>query len=511
MSRIWILISILGVVTIGIHGFTMERGNYSSWDVVPSLEAEQRGSFERILNGKMQVTGMDKVLQSSDSRKPVEHVEDSIPEGPQREKRSEVLIKFVNDTGDKDEIIPLGNVEPANKDTENIPKNVVLLLTDMNGQDAKSAWENFQMKYEFSAHGLLQSCLNADPLSMRYTMGDQFVGKQDNDCGCERHLKSNLGTLLSWAHRFKEMTTGAVSATNFTISPTLPYDGPTGIGKDFNKVQENMMKSEIRRPKIDFRDSWHYLDADKHTSSPATGSSGSPTTTTLKDGPNSFDGMWDVFDMFSRIRLAFFRTLLDSLSSNWPGAEDEFSPRRPFPLQANLVDLLGDTIKELKSVSSDKGFILVAAAPGNEISGAVDLLQREITKDTLLIVVGMCTGNEKLVPYYASGPGSKALYKAVSIWALPLTVKDILGITCSGTGCRKRRHDVLTPDNPIPPHDDKSVPHKKVVRAENASDENDDDVTTTEKNGSPLALNGQATVTLLGLATSTVATLALSS
>lgn len=94
----------------------------------------------------------------------------------------------------------------------------------------------------------------------------------------------------------------------------------------------------------------------------------------------NYDGAWDIFDVFSKIRTAFFRSLLESLSRNDGTSEDEFSPRRPFPLKPTVTNLIGNTIRELKSIPNDKGYMLIAVAPGNERASAVDLLQREVIK-----------------------------------------------------------------------------------------------------------------------------------
>ena len=58
--------------------------------------------------------------------------------------------------------------------------------------------------------------------------------------------------------------------------------------------------------------------------------------------------------------------------------KDEFSLRKPVLLEANLVELMGDTVEKLKSVSSAKGFIMIAVAPGNKITPAIDILQTEV-------------------------------------------------------------------------------------------------------------------------------------
>jgi len=66
----------------------------------------------------------------------------------------------------------------------------------------------------------------------------------------------------------------------------------------------------------------------------------------------NYDVTWDIFDVFSKIRMAFFRSLLESLHRN------------------------GDTFK---NEFSSQGYMLIATVPKNEGASAVELLQHEVT------------------------------------------------------------------------------------------------------------------------------------
>lgn len=90
------------------------------------------------------------------------------------------------------------------------------------------------------------------------------------------------------------------------------------------------------------------------------------------------EGAWNVFDVFSKIRMAFFRSLLETLGRNDGAFESEFSPRRLYHLRPTVTNFIESTMKEIKSVSNDKDYVLVAVVPRNERLIAIDLLRREV-------------------------------------------------------------------------------------------------------------------------------------
>lgn len=92
----------------------------------------------------------------------------------------------------------------------------------------------------------------------------------------------------------------------------------------------------------------------------------------------NYDGTWDVFDMFSKISTTIFRSLLESLSKNHNASEDDFSLHKSFPLKPTVTNLIENTIKNLKSISNNNGYMLIAIVPGNEGIIAVDLVTREV-------------------------------------------------------------------------------------------------------------------------------------
>jgi len=59
-------------------------------------------------------------------------------------------------------------------------------------------------------------------------------------------------------------------------------------------------------------------------------------------------------------------------------SKNEFSSRKQSFLQSTAINLIDKTIRELKSIPNDKGYMLVAVVPRSEGAAAVDLLQREV-------------------------------------------------------------------------------------------------------------------------------------
>lgn len=89
----------------------------------------------------------------------------------------------------------------------------------------------------------------------------------------------------------------------------------------------------------------------------------------------NYDGMWNIFDVISKIRMAFFRTFLESLRKIDDTSVDE--SHGAF-LKPDFVTLLETTLSRLKSIPNGKGYVLIAEAPRNETAAAIDLLQRQV-------------------------------------------------------------------------------------------------------------------------------------
>ncbi|XP_011867240.1 PREDICTED: uncharacterized protein LOC105561666 isoform X5 [Vollenhovia emeryi] len=159
----------------------------------------------------------------------------------------------------------------------------------------------------------------------------------------------------------------------------------------------------------------------------------------------NYDVAWDIFDVFSKIRMAFFRSLFESLHRNDGAFQNEFSSRKSFSFKSAATNLIENTIRELKSVPNEKGYMLIAAAPKSEGAAVIDLLQREASpENTLFIVTQVCVEDPESVPFIAQGPNYRILQEAQTTDELPITIKKAM-ITrdCRDTGCMSRqRRDV---------------------------------------------------------------------
>jgi len=92
----------------------------------------------------------------------------------------------------------------------------------------------------------------------------------------------------------------------------------------------------------------------------------------------NYDVTWDIFDMFSKIRMAFFRSLLESLHRNGDTFKNEFSSHKPSSFEPTVTSLIRNTIRELKSIPNNKGYMLIVTVPKSEGVDAVELLQHEV-------------------------------------------------------------------------------------------------------------------------------------
>jgi len=92
----------------------------------------------------------------------------------------------------------------------------------------------------------------------------------------------------------------------------------------------------------------------------------------------NYDVTWNIFDMFSNIRMAFFRSLLESLHRNGDTFKNELSSRKPLSFEPTVTSLIRNTIRELKSIPTNKGYMLIAAVPKSEGVAAIELLQHEV-------------------------------------------------------------------------------------------------------------------------------------
>ncbi|XP_043264974.1 uncharacterized protein LOC122404802 isoform X2 [Colletes gigas] len=414
------LIVLLGWMTLMLpcFGFITKRSaNVSpAWNIVPSLEADQKAIVDRSSSEKSQVTGIDKILQTSDTKKTTKPADQTIPWDDTREKK----FDFILDN----------------------PRNIVLLLIFESGQDQENLWKDFKASHSFPVEGLIQSCHNSDTEATRFSLDSTLVsGNKDKECNCEHFLRSNIAALLFWARDIKGMTTGTLSNVNFTMPSVFGYEESVDVTKELDETDEKQR---------------HLIDFGKPTTKHDSLALAQQKRFDVMDDPT-----WNAFDVFSRIRIALFRSMLESLGGT---ADETIIPsRRSHPLPSNL----GDVVTELKSLPNEKGFILVAAAPATELNSAFELLQRELSQDTLLVVTGTCKQDSKPIPLFAQGPAAKLLYEATTICDLPTIIKNIMRV--------RRLDDVQLPILHLNVHSQdgpvfKRVPRVATEQSEPASD-----------------------------------------
>lgn len=92
----------------------------------------------------------------------------------------------------------------------------------------------------------------------------------------------------------------------------------------------------------------------------------------------NYDVTWDIFDVLSKIRMAFFHSLIELLHRNDNTFKDDFLSRKSFSFKSPATNLIENTIRKLKSVSNNKGYMLIAAVPKSEAVAVIDFLQHEV-------------------------------------------------------------------------------------------------------------------------------------
>ncbi|XP_011867237.1 PREDICTED: uncharacterized protein LOC105561666 isoform X2 [Vollenhovia emeryi] len=447
MSRSGILILMLWSLMACSFAFTMDRSALapSAWDTAPSLDTYQRVFVNPALKDKIQVTGAHKILQTEDAK-----MSENVLGNQTREKRSttgnvEAEMKLV-------EIKPISEIALAirsdasdsfeeNANTIITPRNVILLLIDDTGPDEKRQeilWKDYKERLQpFAIEGFLQSChdkFDSANFSMDNTSVTEKKEKRDN-CECALH---SIEELLSWAKQVRGMTTGAISGSNFSF-PFFP-------NYESSRFNKNNAKLEPHKRKRDSNDGWQVIDLSDRAKSvfPLT-TAGPKTGGESQTEEMNYDVAWDIFDVFSKIRMAFFRSLFESLHRNDGAFQNEFSSRKSFSFKSAATNLIENTIRELKSVPNEKGYMLIAAAPKSEGAAVIDLLQREASpENTLFIVTQVCVEDPESVPFIAQGPNYRILQEAQTTDELPITIKKAM-ITrdCRDTGCMSRqRRDV---------------------------------------------------------------------
>ncbi|XP_054004543.1 uncharacterized protein LOC128890246 [Hylaeus anthracinus] len=442
MLQGWSLMALLGavmVLALPCLGYTAKRSENlsSAWNVALSLEPEQKITVDQASSEK--TSGIDKVLQTSDTPTTTKTAEQMGPENATRERRSAFILENVEIEEHPVQIVKDPGTSPVDENVINdsvpsSPQNVVLLLIADSGQNRENVWKDLKALHSFPVEGFVVSCYNTDIDATRFSLDDALVsGNKDKKCDCEHFLRSNIASLLFWARDVKGMTIGTLSNSNFTIPSMFGYEESVDISKELDETDENNAKSKIHKVKPESRSDWHVIDIGKPSNRV---SSLAYKRNKREDGLG--DPASNVFDMFSRIRIALFRSLLESFRGG-VGAPDDFvnPPRKSHPVPTNLVDV----VTELKSLPNEKGFILVATVSPSELYLAWEFLQRELSQDTLLVIAGVCKHDAKAIPFVAQGPASRMLHEATTIWDLPTIIRNTIPNSCQDLRCKIRRHE----------------------------------------------------------------------
>nr|XP_012146517.1 PREDICTED: uncharacterized protein LOC100877368 isoform X2 [Megachile rotundata] len=398
---------------------------------------------------KTEVTGIDKALPVSDAKTSTETAEQTSPDAA-RERKFDFILENIENETNFEKIVRGARTNSAKDDSvtdsaTSAPRNVVLVIAET-GQDGDDFWKDFRYSHSFPVDGLLQNCNGGDLKTARFSLESALIsGSKDKKCDCERFLGSNIAALLLWARDVKGMTIASLSNTNFTIPPLFEYEESVAIQRELDDPDKNNMKLEIRKIKPEIHGNWHTIDLGKpfHRASPLI-----PPFNNRED--DAGETMWNVFDMFSKIRLALFRSLLDSLGGNTENVENS-GPYSSYIRRSTLANI----IAKLKAVENEKGFILTVTVPASELNSVVELLQKEVSQETLLVVTGVCSEGIKLVPFFAQGPAAKMIRETRIMWDLPMTIGHAIASGCQGSGCRSRRHDISS----LPMTKLNNVPH----------------------------------------------------
>ncbi|XP_017766278.1 PREDICTED: uncharacterized protein LOC108555233 [Eufriesea mexicana] len=468
MSREHLLMAVLAAamsITPLCSGFNPERSANvpGPWNIVPSLETEQKITVDHSSSSKSDVTVIDKALQVSDTKMSTKTVEQTSPADVTREKR----FDFTMENTDKDTRSPV-----AVELVSSVPKNVIMIIAEA-GQDQKDFWKNFKASHLFHVVGTLQGCDNGAAEKSRFSLDSAFTsGSKDKKRECEHFLRSNIASLLLWARDVKGMSIGTLSNTNFTIPSLFGFEESVGLAKEFEDMDENNMKLEVHKPKPEIYSDWHVIDLAKPTGH-------APSLMPASNIQEDDEAAWNVFNMFSKIRLVLFRSLLESLSGNVAATEDPIPSRKSHLLRSNLVDMM----TELKSVENEKGFILVAMVPTSELNSAFELLQREMSQGTLLVVIITCSHDDKPVPFFAQGPSARMLHETTMIWDVPNVIRQVIASGCQDANCRARRHvfPPLITQSKDDPHSITLLRRSSRDTAKNSDDEKVPEVPAAQK------------------------------
>ncbi|XP_043494533.1 uncharacterized protein LOC122519256 [Polistes fuscatus] len=325
--------------------------------------------------------------------------------------------------------------------SKNVLRNVVLTFVDTTGKIRDEFWNHFEKTHSFPVHGYFEidNQEGNGPIKIQLNEFLGISGRKEDECECQQTLRSRVSELLIWARRVKDMTTSVLSSINFSIPFVSDIEGTVDIAKEdeSNKNFSNEVKRVYRSESLQ-NDSLRSLDSQE-------GNYTDLEKYYRKDVSNN-GNIWDVFDLFSKIKTALFRAMIDSLNGSTNKMDDEFSFQESSSLPTNYIDLVDGTMKNLKILSGVKGYMLVLVIPGNELTSVMDLLHYQISpSDTLVVVTELCSKDIKHAPFFADGPEASTLDRIRTIKELADIIKSLLSRSCQKQDCRNANqhfHDI---------------------------------------------------------------------
>ncbi|XP_063979890.1 uncharacterized protein LOC135163916 isoform X1 [Diachasmimorpha longicaudata] len=331
------------------------------------------------------------------------------PAKPHEDVKKPPIVPYVKDLSDIHE-----------NQTEKTPRNVILVLLE--GVESYDQWLKFKDNATLLTEGVLQKC------SEQVSLGN-VSGSRKINCEWKEMLKDSINDLLLWARQTKHMSIGTISGGNFTLPSVFHFENSAfPPPKIFNNKPE---KIPLRFPEPSTKSDNYSVD-----NSPANVNQ-SRVGIPLTFNPYSTEGEvneepWDFLDLISRIRFTVFQTFLDSLHGTFGVNDGEGPPSGIFPDKfpkhsSGVTDIVANTLRDLETIPSENGYLLIAVATSQELIEISELLRQTMSaNETLLILTALPGNDDRVIPLFTSGPGSGVINKTRALYDIPKVIKSTL-------------------------------------------------------------------------------------
>ncbi|XP_057318149.1 uncharacterized protein LOC130663082 isoform X2 [Microplitis mediator] len=217
----------------------------------------------------------------------------------------------------------------------------------------------------FTAKGFYQNCNKTD------------------DCNCNKKLNNNINDLITWTRFIKKINIGTISQRKLT-SPVIYNNFKTKNHRVNNKKMTFENNHDINESLIN---------------------------RTINRDDADLNGLWDLLDFFTRLRLSFLKRIFP-----WN------SISQTIPINSLTIDnIFNHMVNDFKLF--DKQFLLITFTPKEFL----DKILNEINET--IIISGVC-GNNKEIAYFAT-ENSKIFESIKTIYEIPNVIKSILN-NCNG-------------------------------------------------------------------------------